>query len=138
MSPSGPSNLVSEWSVSPRAYGKFLCDVFDSWHRRDAGRNACDDYVYPEYRLGNIMETPIGEMAWSEPAAAFGRDKRDRLTARCRACEFRFACNGGCPKHRFLRSKDGEPGHNYFCESYAMFFRHAGERLRIVGARMTY
>ncbi len=164
-----PANVVSEWSVSPRAYGKFLCDVFDTWYRKDVGRifvqffenqvglwmglpaslcvfaetcgnglamehngdlYACDHYVYPEYRLGNIMETPIGELAWSEAAEKFGNDKRDTLTAQCRACEFRFACNGGCPKHRFLRSKDGEPGHNYFCQSYTMFFRHAGDRLR--------
>lgn len=170
-----PENVVSAWSVSPRAYGKFLCDVFDFWCRKDVGRifvqffenqvglwmgrpaslcvfaetcgaglalehngdlYACDHYVYPEYRLGNIMDTPLAELAWSETAEKFGNDKRDRLTAQCRACEFRFACNGGCPKHRFLRSKDGEPGHNYFCQSYTMFFRHAGDRLRVIGARL--
>jgi uncharacterized protein len=170
-----PSNAVTEWSVSPRAYGKFLCDVFDIWHRQDIGRvfvqlfenqaglwaghpatlcifaeacgkglalehngdlYACDHFVYPEYRLGNIMETPIGHLAWSETAETFGNDKREKLTAQCRRCRFRFACNGGCPKHRFLRSRDGEPGHNYFCESYTMFFRHAGERLREIAARL--
>ena len=26
------------WSVSPAAFGKFLCDVFDLWIRRDVGR----------------------------------------------------------------------------------------------------
>ncbi len=170
-----PANVVTEWSVSPRACGKFLCDVFDAWYRKDIGRifiqffenqvgmwmglpaslcvfaetcgtglamehngdlYACDHYVYPEYRLGNIMETPLAELAWSEATAKFGADKRDTLTAQCRACEFRFACNGGCPKHRFLRSKDGEPGHNYFCQSTTMFFRHAGDRLRVIGARL--
>lgn len=164
-----PSNLVTEWSVHPRAYGKFLCDVFDIWVRQDFGKifvqffenqvgiwmgrpaslcvfaetcgNAmalehngdlytCDHYVYPEYRLGNIMETPLSEMAWSDAAEKFGNDKRDSLTAQCQRCQYRFACNGGCPKHRILRSKDGEPGHNYFCESYTIFFRHAGSRLR--------
>jgi uncharacterized protein len=72
-------------------------------------------------------------MAWSEKALKFGADKRDSLTAQCRRCEFRFACNGGCPKHRILRSHDGETGHNYFCESYTMFFRHAGPKLRALG-----
>ncbi len=170
-----PANVVTEWSVSPRAYGKFLCDIFDIWHRQDLGRvfvqffetqvglwrglpaslcifaetcgNAlamehngdlytCDHYVYPEYRLGNIMTTPLGELAWSETAERFGNAKRDTLTAQCRRCQYRFACNGGCPKHRILRSKDGEPGHNYFCESYTMFFRHAGDRLREIAARL--
>ncbi|GAB4273717.1 MAG: anaerobic sulfatase maturase [Pararhodobacter sp.] len=167
-----PDNHVTDWSVAPRAYGKFLCDVFDIWHRQDVGRvfvqffenqigmwmgypaslcvfaetcgaalalehngdlYACDHYVYPEYRLGNILERDIGEMAWSDEARAFGNAKRDSLTAQCRRCEFRFACNGGCPKHRILRSRDGEAGHNYFCESYTMFFRHAGPKLKSLG-----
>ena len=166
---SDPTNVISEWSVTPRAYGKFLCDVFDVWHRKDIGKVfiqffenqvglwmghpaslcvfaetcgaglamehngdvfACDHFVYPEFKLGNIMETSLGELAWSDAAETFGNDKRDTLTNQCRSCQFRFACNGGCPKHRILTSKDGEPGHNYFCESYTMFFKHAGERLR--------
>ncbi|MBB4303957.1 uncharacterized protein GGD81_003012 [Rhodobium orientis] len=164
-----PSNAISPWSVTPRAYGKFLCDVFDVWHRKDIGKifvqffenqvalwmghpallcvfaetcgnalameyngdlYACDHFVYPEFKLGNIREAPIGDMAWSDKTETFGTTKRDTLTAQCGACDFRFACNGGCPKHRILTSRDGEPGHNYFCQSYMMFFRHAGDRLR--------
>ena len=96
----------------------------------------CDHYVYPEYRLGNVMDRDLGEMAWSAQAETFGNDKRDTLTAQCQRCQFRFACNGGCPKHRILRSKDGEAGHNYFCESYTMFFRHAGPKLREMAATL--
>lgn len=164
-----PANLVTEWSVAPRAYGKFLCDVFDIWIRQDPGRvfvqffenqvglwqglpaslcvfaetcgnglalehngdvYVCDHFVYPEYRLGNIMTEDIAGLADSRAATRFGDDKRDRLTAQCRRCQYRFACHGGCPKHRFLVSRDGEPGHNYFCESNTMFFHHAGDRLR--------
>ena len=33
-----PSNVISEWSVTPRAYGKFLNDVFDVWYRKDIGK----------------------------------------------------------------------------------------------------
>jgi uncharacterized protein len=91
---------------------------------------ACDHYVYPEYRLGNIMQTPMGVLAASPAQDKFGADKRDTLPRQCRACEFRFACNGGCPKHRFLITADGEPGLNYFCESYQRFFAHAGPALR--------
>ena len=172
---SDPSNVISEWSVTPRAYGKFLNDVFDVWYRKDIGKIfiqffenqvglwmghpaslcvfaetcgnglamehngdlfTCDHFVYPEFKLGNIMETSIGELAWSEQATRFGNDKRGTLTKQCQACQFRFACNGGCPKHRILTSKDGEPGHNYFCESYTMFFNHAGERLRTIAVRL--
>ena len=91
---------------------------------------ACDHYVYPEYRLGNIMRTPMDALAALPVQDKFGTDKRDTLPGQCRACEFRFACNGGCPKHRFLKTADGEPGLNYFCESYQRFFAHAGDALR--------
>lgn len=33
-----PDNAVTSWSVSPRAYGKFLTDLFDIWFRHDIGR----------------------------------------------------------------------------------------------------
>ena len=91
---------------------------------------ACDHYVYPEYRLGNILETPMETLATSPFQEKFGNDKRDSLPRQCRECDYRFACNGGCPKHRFLATKDGEPGLNYFCESYMRFFEHAAPYMR--------
>ena len=91
---------------------------------------ACDHYVYPEYRLGNILETPMETLATSPFQETFGNDKRDRLPRQCRECDYRFACNGGCPKHRILTTKDGEPGLNYFCESYMRFFEHAAPYMR--------
>lgn len=93
---------------------------------------ACDHYVYPEYRLGNVAETPILELATSSEQVRFGNDKRDTLPRQCRECTYRFACNGGCPKHRFLKTKAGEAGLNYFCESYLRFFGHAGPDLRMM------
>ena len=91
---------------------------------------ACDHYVYPEYLLGNIMETSIEDLVTSPVQTRFGEDKRDSLPRQCRECEYKFACNGGCPKHRFFETRDGEPGLNYFCESYMRFFNHAAPYLR--------
>ncbi|WP_319529848.1 anaerobic sulfatase maturase [uncultured Cohaesibacter sp.] len=93
---------------------------------------ACDHYVYPEYRLGNITETFIAELANSEQQISFGEDKRDSLPRQCRECDVRFACNGGCPKHRFLTTADGEPGLNYYCRSIKHFAKHAGPTLEIM------
>ena len=64
---------------------------------------SCDHFVDPPYLLGNIMETPVGELVRSERQRAFGQAKQETLPAFCRACEYLFACNGECPKNRMLR-----------------------------------
>lgn len=85
---------------------------------------ACDHFVYPEYRLGNLLETPLRTMLDSDRQRMFGQNKKLQLPRQCRTCDVRFACNGECPKHRFLRTADGEPGLNYLCAGYLKFFRH--------------
>ena len=85
---------------------------------------SCDHYVYPEYHLGNITETPMAELAALPAQVKFGQDKRDALPKYCRECEVKFACNGECPKHRFINTPDGEPGLNYLCAGYKRYLRH--------------
>ena len=85
---------------------------------------SCDHYVYPQYKLGNVMELGMREMLDSPQQRTFGTDKRDTLPKYCRECDVRFACNGECPKHRFISTPDGEPGLNYLCAGYKKFFRH--------------
>ncbi len=85
---------------------------------------SCDHFVYPEHRLGNIVEHGIAALAQSPGQRKFGAAKRNTLPRYCRQCDVRFACNGGCPKHRFARTPDGEAGLNYLCRSYKRFFRH--------------
>lgn len=84
----------------------------------------CDHFVEPAYKLGNIHDTPMGELVGSAAMRRFGQDKRDRLTAQCRACDVLNLCNGGCPKDRFITSDEGEPGHNYLCDGLALFYHH--------------
>lgn len=85
---------------------------------------SCDHFVYPEYKLGNIKETPILELLHSSRQQKFGQDKRDALPRYCMECDVRFACNGECPKHRFMKTPDGEPGLNYLCPAYKKFLHH--------------
>jgi uncharacterized protein len=84
---------------------------------------SCDHYVYPRYKLGNILNKSLGEMANSSGQRRFGSEKSDSLPNYCRQCEVRFACHGECPKNRFIDTPDGEPGLNYLCGAYKQFFK---------------
>jgi uncharacterized protein len=85
---------------------------------------SCDHYVYPEYRIGNIGETHLGEMAFSNKQQEFGFAKRDSLPRQCVACPHLHLCWGECPKNRFVRTRLGEPGLNYLCPGLTAFFEH--------------
>ncbi len=85
---------------------------------------SCDHFVFPEYRLGNLNTSNFVEMMYSDRQLRFGTAKRDSLPRQCRDCRWLFACNGECPKNRFSRTADGEPGLNYLCEGYRRFFAH--------------
>ncbi len=162
---------VTDRTVDPEAFGRFLTTIFDDWSRNDVGEvfvqhfdtalanwygeppgvcvfsetcgaavtlehngdvYSCDHYVEPDYLLGNITETPLGDLVRSERQQQFGRDKRDTLPEFCRSCDVRFACHGGCPKNRFTSTPDGEPGLNYLCAGYKHFFGHIDEPMRIM------
>jgi uncharacterized protein len=97
---------------------------------------SCDHYVYSENKLGNILEEPLAVMVDSAQQTKFGQDKRDTLPRYCRECEVRFACNGECPKHRFLRTPDGEAGLNYLCAGYKRFFNYIDPYMRFMAAEL--
>lgn len=85
---------------------------------------SCDHYVNPQNKLGNIMDRPLTDLVGSEQQHKFSQKKENELPDYCRQCEVRFACNGGCPKNRFINTPDGEPGLNYLCTGYKTFFTH--------------
>jgi len=93
---------------------------------------SCDHFVEPKYFLGNILQTPMAGLAVSEKQRKFGQDKWDTLPRFCRKCDFLFACNGECPKNRFIETSDGEPGLNYLCEGYKAFFNHTDHSMKIM------
>ena len=91
----------------------------------DGSVYSCDHYVYPTYRLGNIMEQSLAGLVGSEKQRAFGEDKETSLPEYCRECRYLFACNGDCPKHRFSNAPDGKPGLSYLCAGLKRFFSYA-------------
>jgi uncharacterized protein len=171
----GDAAEVTEWSVEPEAYGRFLSRIFDQWVKKDVGRvfvqlfdvaleswmgmdaslcvfkktcgsalamehtgdlYSCDHFVYPENKLGNIMETALDNLVDSPQQKAFGQAKSESLPRMCRTCEVRFACNGECPKHRFLTTPDGEPGLNYLCAGYKHFFKHIDPYMQFMAGEL--
>ncbi|MBN1569007.1 MAG: anaerobic sulfatase-maturation protein [Acidobacteria bacterium] len=166
---------VTEWSVEPLQYGRFLCSILDEWVRNDVGKifvqlfdvtlaawmgmepslcvfqrtcgsavvlehngdiYSCDHYVYPENRLGNIMEQPLASMLNSPQQTRFGQDKKDRLPRFCLDCNVRFICNGECPKHRFAITPDGEENLNYLCPGYKLFFTHSAPYMKFMASEL--
>jgi uncharacterized protein len=93
---------------------------------------SCDHFVEPRYRLGNIREQHLVQLIASDQQRAFGNVKRDSLPRYCRECEVRFACNGECPRNRFLLTPDGEEGLNYLCAGYKAFFHHIDRPMKIM------
>ncbi len=93
---------------------------------------ACDHFVEPSYLLGNISHTHMIDLVSSPSQRNFGQSKFDRLPRYCRECDVLFACYGECPRNRFINTPGGEPGLNYLCAGYKLFFEHIDHPLRIM------
>jgi len=93
---------------------------------------SCDHFVYPEYRLGNVLNDALEVLAEKSRQAGFGITKETGLPLQCRECEVLAACQGGCPKHRFAQTLSSEPGLHYICAGYRKFFRHIRKYLRAI------
>jgi uncharacterized protein len=93
---------------------------------------SCDHFVEPHFKLGNIHETHMIELIASDQQLKFGRDKFDTLPQYCLDCDVRFTCHGGCPKDRFINTPDGQPGLNYLCAGYQLFFHHIDQPMRLM------
>lgn len=99
---------------------------------------ACDHYVYPEYKIGNIKEKKLIEMALSHDQEHFGRAKDFTLPVKCRKCRYLFACSGECPKNRLLKTQMGEPGLNYLCKGLYKYFTHIDPYVRQIVHHLGY
>ena len=124
---------LAAWVGAPPALCVFAPTCGDALAMEHTGDlYACDHFVEPDYFLGNILETPMVDLVASEKQRKFGQDKQDTLPQYCLDCEVRFACQGGCPKNRFIETPDGEPGLNYLCAGYRSFFNHVDRPMRVM------
>jgi len=99
---------------------------------------ACDHYVYPLYKLGNILSDDFSSMVNKSLQLGFGIAKEAALPRWCQECDVLPACRGGCPKHRFIRTIYDEPGLHYLCEGYRKYFLHIRKYLRVMTQLLEY
>jgi uncharacterized protein len=155
--------LITKRTVSAKAFGEFLCTIFDEWKTEDIGKvkiqifeeairtafklehtlcifkktcggvpviehngdfYSCDHFVDSSHRIGNIRKTSLVQLLESREQKAFGQAKLNTLPDYCLSCEVLSMCNGACPKDRLIETPIGEPGLNYLCEGYKLFFNH--------------
>src|ERR1035437_5027491 len=105
---------------------------------KDGSVYSCDHFVYPQYKLGvadGKTGQTLSDLVRSQRQKQFGEAKTKSLPGYCKRCPFLSVCFGECPKRRFLKTPDGEPGLNYLCPGYRVFFDHAGSRLSQYGQR---
>jgi|TARA_B100001964_G_scaffold207152_1_gene238824 uncharacterized protein len=93
---------------------------------------SCDHFVEPGYLIGNLSDGNLLDLVSSRRQRVFGLAKAEELPRFCRKCEVRFACHGGCPKNRFIKTPDGELGLNYLCDGYKRFFTNIQEPIQIM------
>ncbi len=93
---------------------------------------ACDHFVFPEYKRGNIHTQTITEMMYSPEQLQFGKNKWQSLPRQCKECAFLFACYGECPKNRFAIDAYGNKGLNYLCKGYKRFFAHVAPYMQFM------
>lgn len=98
---------------------------------------ACDHFVYPEYKLGNILDSHEGNLAFSTKQQEFAYAKSQSLPNYCKSCEFLNLCFGECPKNRFITTPTQEMGLNYLCEGLKIFYRTVVNDLPALQARLS-
>ncbi|BET81781.1 anaerobic sulfatase maturase [Edwardsiella anguillarum] len=94
---------------------------------------SCDHYVYPSHRLGNLHHDNLVQMANGKQQRKFGLAK-NQLSAECERCQWRFACQGGCPKHRIHKTSRG--WHNHLCPGYKAIFSHIDPYMRFMAYQL--
>lgn len=94
---------------------------------------SCDHYVYPKYKLGNIMETPLADLLGSYQQQVFGSSKKDEISEECLQCEVYSLCFGDCPKHRFAKSEHDSKPLSYLCPAYSKIFKEMVPYLDVMG-----
>ncbi|SET06630.1 anaerobic sulfatase maturase [Paenibacillus sp. NFR01] len=97
----------------------------------------CDFYISEEYRLGNVGRDRLEDI-WANPIYEAFLNKKADLPDRCRRCEYRSFCHGGCPRNRSRSLADQSVLPDYFCESYRKVYAYSWDRMRLLASRIRF
>ncbi len=101
----------------------------------DGDAFCCDFFVEPEWKLGDISETPIEKLIADDKKRTFARAKQ-KLCDKCLICKHIDVCRGGCMKDRAALNENWNC-QSYFCQSYKRFFDYAMPKFMQIAANFT-
>lgn len=89
----------------------------------------CDFFVAEENRLGNVNEDDWKSMKESSQYKSFARRKK-LMNSNCGDCEWKWICQGDCPKHRIGAGVQSPESLSALCEGWKIFFSHSMDKFK--------
>lgn len=96
----------------------------------------CDFFVYPEWKLGNLLENSLMDISNSELRKKFA-NRKEELSEDCKHCEWLPLCHNGCQVDRFYPIRNANVNkNNYLCSAYKKFFAYSENTFREIANRL--
>jgi len=92
----------------------------------------CDFYMHTDWKLGNVATNSIDEIL-DHPLYRKFLGMKPTLPEKCRICEWKPLCHGGCPRNRKWTEDLSASEHDYFCAGYKRIYAYADERMKRLG-----
>ena len=135
--------------VSIRLFEDLLLYIFEGVHSSCSWMPACDSYllvehngdcypcdfyVYPEWKLGNILNDPLSAILEHPRRKTFAQ-RKSLVSPECPTCRLYPFCQGDCPKFRQTGAGSG-PAKSEYCTAWRMLSRHIRPRLDMIRERI--
>jgi len=96
----------------------------------------CDFFVTPQLYLGNILETPLKDIAACKKKVNFNKAKLS-VPSQCLICRYLDICRGGCQKDAAALGDNWAGKPSYFCAAYKKFFDYSMPKFMQIAAEFS-
>lgn len=86
----------------------------------------CDFFCFDKYKIGNILENSISELAKSKILYHFLKEEK-RISSLCQTCKFKGICNGNCKRQNICYFDDKYCALKEFMTLYERYFHYLGQ-----------